>query len=304
MSSNFILNYASKLLPVFKKDRIVEDARVIETELKTNTIASYESAADIFKQSAIRSKTIIDLSKSYSSNMGGSNNKGMVSDISFRLTNILAVVEMIGSDAQKQFEASVVVDGITLHKVSLIKALELCGFISRYALRLLNYLYILETSSLGGHSEEYISKQLSKGDIKELELYFSDFCRALKSLSREPKNFIKELEKLPDVSVGPNSEGTLSNIGTTKLDPLDIFSMTGFISPVYRIGMMFAEYSVSRYKETKELKTNLELRRLYLDNCKASGKADEGMQKEIDIIQSRIDRCSEQIRKAEEKVGM
>ena len=103
MSSNFILNYASKLLPVFKKDRIVEDARVIETELKTNTIASYESAADIFKQSAIRSKTIIDLRKSYSSNMGGSNNKGMVSDISFRLTNILAVVEMIGSDAQKQF---------------------------------------------------------------------------------------------------------------------------------------------------------------------------------------------------------
>ena len=68
--------------------------------------------------------------------------------------------------------------------------------------------------------------------------------------------------------------------------------------------MMFAEFQVSRYKEAKELKTNLELRRLYLESFRASGQQDEGTQKEINIIQSRIDRCSEQIRKAEENVGM
>ena len=68
--------------------------------------------------------------------------------------------------------------------------------------------------------------------------------------------------------------------------------------------MMFAQSQVSRYKEAKDLKTNLELRKLYLDSIKASGQGDETLQREIDIIQSRIDRCAEQIRKEEEKVGM
>jgi hypothetical protein len=304
MSSNFILNYASKLLPVFKKDRIIDDARVVQTELNTNTIPSYETAIEIFKPSAVKSKIIIDLNKAYSTNMGGNSRSGMVADVWARLKSISDVVTLVSSDAMNNFEASVIVDGISLHKVSLIKTLELCGFISRYALRFLNYLYILETSEVSKNPGEYIGRQLSKGEIKELELYFSDFCRSLKALSNNPEFFNKEIEKLPNITVNPMSEATMANIGSSKLDPLNIFALSGFVSPIYRVGMMFAEYSVSRYKETKELKTNLELRRLYLENCKATGQIDEGMQKEIDIIQSRIDRCSEQIRKAEEKVGI
>ena len=126
----------------------------------------------------------------------------------------------------------------------------------------------------------------------------------IKSLSKDPKDFEKELAKLPDVTVGPMSEVTLTNVGSAKLDPINIFSMNGFISPIYRIGMMVANYQVARYKEAVELKTNLELRKIFLEGLQANGQADAVVQKEIEIIQSRIDNCAEQIRKEEEKVGI
>lgn len=304
MSSSNILSYASKLLPIFKKDRITDDARVVKTELNTNTIPSYENSKDLFSPRFVRSKVIEKYSREYFTMLGGTNSKGMVADIAFRLQSIENVVDVIADDAEKKFENSVIVDGMTLAKVSTIKALELCGFISRYSLRFLNYLYILETSASGANNDEYVSQQLSKGEIKEIELYFSDYCRSLKVLSKDSKNFLKDLDTLPNVTISPLAEATLANIGSTKLDPLNIFSLSGFISPVYRIGMMVAEMQVSRYKETKELKTNLELRRLYLESFRENGKFDEATQKEIDVIQSRIDRCTEQIRKTEEKVGM
>lgn len=304
MSSNLIISYASKLIPIFKKDKFLEDARVIQTELTTNAIPSYLNAVDMFMPSLVKSKELNNLSNKYFNLMHGSNNKGMIFDISQRLPAILSVVEFIENNGEKKFESSIVVDGLTLQKATMLKVIELCGFISRYSLRLLNYAYILEVSALNDHPEVYITNQLSTGEIKELELYLPDFCMSIAALSSSPKNFLKVIDTLPDVTVGTTSEATLANIGSVKLDPLNIFSLNGFITPIYRIGMMFAEYSVSRYKEAKELKTNLELRRLYLENYKQTGESDASIQKEIDVIQSRIDRCSEQIRKTEEKVGM
>lgn len=301
--SNPILNYASRLLPTFKRERIEEDGRILATELATNTIPAYESSVASFLPKDVKSKEVKRFFEDYNREMGGSPARGMVADIALRLTKISNVVDLVRMAAEKEFETSIVVDGITLYKVSLIKSLELCGFISRYALRLLHYFYILETAA-ARKEDGYTSTQISRGEVKELQSYFRDFCRALKALSRDDKSFQKDLESLPNVTVGPAAEATLANIPTNKLDPLNIFGVTGFVSVVYRIQMMFAAGQVSRYKEAKDLKTNLELRKLYLDSIKASGQGDETLQREIDIIQSRIDRCAEQIRKEEEKVGM
>lgn len=48
MSSNSIINYTTKLLPTFRKDRLTEDARMPELELNTNTIPSYKFSESIF----------------------------------------------------------------------------------------------------------------------------------------------------------------------------------------------------------------------------------------------------------------
>ncbi len=303
MSSSQILNYVSKLMPTFSRDLINDDAGVVETELKTNTIPAYKAAVETFNPRKVQSKEIQVLARGYTHRMGGNNAKGFVADIAFRLETVSQTVEVVRTAAAKDFETSIVIDGITLYKVSLIKSLELCGFISRYSLRLLNYLYILECAA-ANKNPGYVSEQISKGEIKELETHYDDFLRALKALSRNSKDFQRDLDALPLVSVGFQSEATLANVGTSKLDPMDLYAISGFISPVYRIGMLFAEFEVTRYKEAKELKTNLELRKIYLEQVRESGQGDPSTQKEIDIIQGRVDRCTERIRKEEQKVGM
>ena len=47
MLSKSITSYASKLLPTFKKDKLTEDARLVSTELNTNTIPSYKFSSDL-----------------------------------------------------------------------------------------------------------------------------------------------------------------------------------------------------------------------------------------------------------------
>lgn len=300
---DFITGYASKLKPKFKKNELLEQVNILSKELDVVTIPAYGMASVFFSPNKVESPEFGQYSKKYFSLIGGSNNKGMINDIGNRLDSLKKTLGFIEQQVEKDFEISIVVDGITLKKVSLIKCLELLSFISRYSLRFLNYMYICETAAAFKDSS-YISEQISKGDIKELDNFLSDFVIALKSFSKDPEKFIKDIEDLPDVTVGPNSEATLANLGSTRLDPNNIFNVKGFSSIVYRFSMFFAEGQVARYKETKELKTNLELRKLYLESLIQSGQKDETIQKEIDIIQSRIDRCAEQIRKEEEKVGM
>jgi hypothetical protein len=76
------------------------------------------------------------------------------------------------------------------------------------------------------------------------------------------------------------------------------------MNPIYHIGLIVAEYQSNKYKENKELKSNLELRLMNLVSIRDTGQADPGVEREIEMVQSRIDKLSESIRKQEESVGL
>ena len=48
-----ILKYAASLLPNFKKDRLLEDARIVRTELQNSTIPSYKQAMDVLNNKVV-----------------------------------------------------------------------------------------------------------------------------------------------------------------------------------------------------------------------------------------------------------
>ena len=84
--------------------------------------------------------------------------------------------------------------------------------------------------------------------------------------------------------------------------PLGVFQVQGFTkSPIYHVGLLVAEMQANRYKRAKELKSILELRKLNLIQSR-TGTADTGVERELEILQSRIDSLDEKIRKTEESV--
>lgn len=298
-----ILKYAASLLPNFKKDRLLEDARIVRTEIQNTTLPSYKQAMDVLNNKVV-SKEIKAIEKDYFRAVGSTNTKGMVADIWFRMSQIEATAISIENLIEKDFENEIVVAGITIYKVSLIKALELISFTSRFSLRLLNYLYILETQAATGE-QSYLSKQLSKGEINDIHTRLGTFGRTLKSFTSSNKDFVETIRTVPDILVNEDTEATLATFGALKIDPTGMHNLQGFsMNPIYHIGLIVAEYQSNKYKENKELKSNLELRLMNLVSIRDTGHGDAGVEKEIEMVQSRIDRLSETIRKQEESVGL
>ena len=73
-----------------------------------------------------------------------------------------------------------------------------------------------------------------------------------------------------------------------KIDLFDNLP-TGFIgSPIYTVGLVFAQWEADRHKELKDKKKLLELRLLHLRLLQEQGKGDANQEKEITYLQRRV----------------
>lgn len=296
-----LLKYVSSLLPQFGKDRLEEDLRICRTEFETVTIPTYKNAEIVFGKAA-SSKTIQTLEKAYRS---GITNFGraptMVVSVRMKLEEIVPTLALLEKFVEKDFENEIFVAGLTLKKANILRMLELARFVSTYSLRLLNYLYILESQERGAESG-YVDNNMSKGEIKLIETHVHEFCIALNALARPENQVEKILKEIPEVLVNAQGTAALSTFGSNKTDPFGAFRVQGFsYNPIYHVGLIVAEIQSDKYKQARDLRSVLELRLLHLQKLQ-DGTPDAGLDREIDVIQSRIDKLSERIRKAEESV--
>lgn len=292
------VTYLKSFLPQFSKDRVSELARINQSELDTLVIPSYKEAEVGLSVRDFKSKTIKDFTKTYSQNVGSDRTDNIVTSIRKAMERISKNNLLISEKTDDTFETEVVIAGVTVLKANLIRLLELNSFVARYSMRFLNYLYILETEAVNA-DPRYTKDSLSMGEIVWLEQNFLDFCFAVRCLSKSDKEMSKIIDSIPDLVLGDNPEVIVSTIGENKVDPFNTKNVSGFTSsPIFHVRLIVAQYQANRFKEQKELKTILELRLLNLRKSQ-DGKPDAALEKEITYIQSRVDRLSEDLRKAE-----
>lgn len=293
-----ILKFIKSLLPRFKSDRVIEDARITEAELNNIAIPSYKDAVSGLKNRDFKSKQIQEYSKLLKRNIKSSGSSNIVSVIHDALVELSKNHANLQKIIENDFEEEVLVEGISILKLNVIRILGLNAFCTTYALKFLNLLYVLETQDVNG-DEKYVKDSLSAGDIIWLDKHFLDFCFALNVCSRDEKDFTKVLEKIPEVVLGVDPEATLATLGDSNTDPFNTGVIAGFTgSPIYSVRLIVAEYQANRYKEKKELKTVLELRLMNLKK-NLDKNFDAALEKEILYTQSRIDSVNDYIRKAE-----
>lgn len=294
-----ILAFVQSLLPKFGKDRLQEDINICRTELQNITIPSYTNAANVFDKPA--SKELQAFEKQWGSLIKVRAKGNMIASIKVKLEEVETTLGLIEKYTDSEFETEVVVAGMTVLKGTLVRMVEIADFVSTYALRFLNYAYISETTAVNGKPGA-VGSDLSPAEIKLIKTHFIEFCIALNALSRPEKETEKLLTAIPEVLVNARGEAALKVFGEAKVDPLGVFQVKGFTgNPIYRVGMIVAEIQANRYKRAKDLKTVLELRMLDLQQSR-SGQSDPALEREIDVIQSRIDSLDEKIRRAEESV--
>ena len=295
-----LFDYLKSLLPKFGKDKVAELARQTQSELTNFVIPSYVEAEKGIGSRVFKAPKINELTSILKRNIKSDKpNDNIVVIIRKKLEQVSKNNQIVESHIGDSMEDEIVIAGVTILKVNLLRMVEATSFVSRYASKLLNYIYILETAAVGGDMR-YIQDSLSKGEIAWVEERFLDFIIALGVLSRSDKEVSAILKSLPEMVIDGDSFAAAATMGETKYDPFGFKRLSGFTyNPIMHLRLIAASYQANRYKEQKELKTILQLRLLNLQN-QALQATNPQLEKEIEYIQRRIDRISDDIRKAEE----
>ena len=288
----------------FDKERIVEDMRVTLAELDNVVIPAYEAAATHFKASKIKSTEIKNLSgvfyQSFDSH-GRSRAPNFISDILQQLRNVRGNLSAVSDVLNEILEKNVIIDGITARKAVLIRASESINFASRYALDLLDYVYITEHNSVSGGGSE--ASTTTPAAVRDVKVRLNQFATSISDYGIPTATFIKEINLIPEVVVNKFTQDKAGgSIKESTIDPFANAHMSNFmLNPIYRIRLFPAEWQVNRYNASKEKKKVLELRLLYL-NMANEKKQDAAVEKEIIYLQNRIDKLDAKIRDVEESI--
>lgn len=297
-----IIDYIKTLLPRFGKDRVIEDARMITAELENVTVPTWKTASEVLGDYKFMSKEMRDYERVFERIVKNSR-FGLIPTIADTLENTVKVFKVLEDKAEKTFEEDILADGITLQKATILRSLEAVRFMSEYSLLFLNYLYIEETGAVG--AKNYNAKtELSKAELDYIDENFAQFCATINVFEQSVDKFKNKLDSIPDLVVSLDaSDMVFSTFGESKINPLGFaYTVNGFNkNPIYHVGLVVAEYQANKYKRNVELKRVLELRLLNLQRLQKGDVQDAKLEKEINWIQSRVQRLDHDIKKAEEK---
>lgn len=296
-----ILDFIRSMLPRLRKDQILEDLRITEGELKNSVTPAYDDAEKFFKTAKLKSKDSAEMSTTFYRNYKASrvNKQNMVLEIGSRIKNVVANLKFVSEQNEDLLERDVFKDGLTAKKAILVRSAEQLSFVSRYAIDLLNLVYLNETKEMGGAVHDLVPIQKSKltGNV-------GNFAAILSIFGEEPEKFQKQFDTMPDVVINEKTFSSLAAVYTDdNLDPLHIPLVSGFESnPIYHLRLLVAEWQADRYKVYKDKKRMLELRLLNLKMLDEKNP-DPKVEQEIEYIQNRIEGLEFKMKKMEEAVS-
>lgn len=303
-----ILQFIKSLLPRIERSAIADDLRVTEKEFAKVVIPSWNSATEHFKLSKPISDELKTLQLLFVQRFNynrSSKSSSFIVDINLRLKNLHDNILFINSVLDTEVSKDVIRDGLTMRAAFVIRAASNMSLISRYMLSLLNYIYMAETQERDQELSEAL--QISKAEVRYVEEMFERFATLYSDYSIEPELFSKQLIGLPDVFINEKTEAVVRALydKVTDIDPLENGGMAGFGgNPIYMVRMQIAQWQNNRYESAKSKKRQLELRLAYLEMKKKDGSSESSLEKEIMILQDRIEKLDYKLREVDEELGI
>jgi hypothetical protein len=294
-----ILSFIKQLLPRIDKSTILEDLRITKKELEDNLISSYSDAATHFKAIKLKSDPVKDIANVFYRNYSltkSNNSVNIVSEINSKLANLSQNIDYVESELEKLLERDIIKDGLTAKKAVLIRAATELSFITRFAMDLLDYIYVKEIVAINDERNLDVSNSQENNIAKKI----ANFGRLLAIYGDSPKSFKNEIGEIPDVHINENNYAALTaTYGEGVIDPANANLVTNFVhNPIYHFRLMIAEWQSNRYKAYRDKKRMLELRLLMLQSYQ-SNNPDAKIEKEIEYLQNRIESIEYKMAKME-----
>lgn len=281
-----ILNFLTALLPLIGRDDVVEDCRITRNEIEGITMPAYTHALSVFRGYKFSSDSIAHYNEIFGHHVKNRGRDNMIVTIEGGWKAILENLSDMEESVLKTFNEDIAAQGMTYSKANVLQFIELTGFVSKYARKLLAYVYMNETAAHGGDVTD--DEGFAPAERSWLEANFIHFCTAFNIVSGNPQQVRTQMSNIPEIVVTPENVKTLpSTVGVTRMDPFNMGLVPLWLNPFYHIGMRRAEWQSARYKAAQAEKQGLELRKMNLEKLLA-GKPDAALQRQLNHTQTRI----------------
>lgn len=306
MSTLNIFGFVSKLLPSISKSDSEVDME-LSMEACASVIDLYTQLAQTQEAADFKSKAGTALVKEFFKELSSTKPQTKLpTQKSFAHTtlalfkNVLANGEKITKELEDIKSEVIVSQAISAAKASILRAVAHYYFMSRFALDFANYLMILEAEH--GGVELSRDAQLNKKQVEYIEKNLWIYCRLLAVYGSDTDKFMDNLSSIENFQITKDSVDDASVMQSSKVD-LFTNLPSGFVgSPIYTVGLIFAQWEADRHKELKDKKKLLELRLLHLRVMQEQGRGDANSEKEIAYLQKRCTDLDYKIAKIEQSV--
>lgn len=298
-----IISYIKSLVRNIGKEDIFEDIRITRKEISDNLIPLMQDANKYFRGKTLKASQVNYLNKVFMDATGAKvKYKNMFDYLNDKLPKMLANLEILSDELDKNLETQVVTKTVTYRKAILLKALDLMSFDSAFTFKMLKFVYYFEDKEMGGESEYddlIMPKPLVDSILKNAFVY----AKSIKALSVSSDEFLTKIKELKDIPLDEESVSIIKakqDKDTLEIETLDPVGFEG--NPIFHYRLMIAEWQANRYKLNKETKQYLELKLMDM-KLKNKDSNDASLQRQIEYTSKRINKLEYSMAKAEKSVG-
>lgn len=307
MSLNLV-GFVKNLLPSFSKSDVESDMEISLEHIPV-ILEGYTSLEAVTKAAKLNSKENKDVLDTFykeldvrSGKLKLSRNKSIGQDIVTLFGNAKVNGEYILKEISDSVNDVVMSQALTAYKINLLRVVPHFYFMTRFAMDLLNFIYVKESEHAKLETER--SYRLNKKQEEFIVKNMWVFAKIISFYGTDPETFKKEIDSLSEVTIPRDQVDDV--VAQLSGDKLDVFNTlpSGFIgSPIYSIRLVFAQWEADRYRSLKDKKKLLELRLLHLKLMQEQGTTDSSVEKEISYLQKTITDHDYKLAKIEESVN-
>lgn len=296
-----IRKYLSSMLPMFTRQRILEDIDMINASLVENTLPVFEEYTKIMGKGTFKSDFAKEYQERFDKRFDGKDKGNIIGTINEQLKNIAEKMPVLTRLVENYYADDVTRNAMTILRVNILQYLDAISFSVQYARRLLIGIVSFEVNTINSN----IDVELLEGETAWIDDNFPTFVTCLNILDtdKDPEALEKKMSAIPDMSVNPDSVDTVTAVvGRDKVDPFQMGFIPVMLNPAYHIGMRIAEWQANRYQKSVEEREMLQFRLLQF-NLVEKGRNDAALERKVKTTQDRIDKLNYKISKMEENYG-
>lgn len=298
-----IFGFVAKMLPSVSRSDAEADME-ISMEAVTSVLDVYTQLAQTQTATKFNSKIGVKLTQEFEKELRDAKpatrlHGKTLAELSLELFKNVQVNGVQITKELEDIKSEVIVShAISASKASILRAVTHYYFMTKFAMDFANYLIMLEAEH--GGVELPRDAKPNKKQVQYIEDNLWIYARLLAVYGSDSDKFLSRLSEIESYQITKDSVNDALGVSANKIDLFNNLP-DGFIgSPIYTVGLIFAQWEADRHKELKDKKRLLELRLLHLRVLKEQGNGDANTEKEIALLQTRCTNLDYKLAKIEQ----